>query len=80
MRSKIVHWESPPSSLDILDKELEAGRNLACLTLENLLNRAAPLRWADVMRNLLPETQAYIAAMRSYRDCDNPIWASSARA
>ena len=64
VRSRIVHWEAPPS-LDILDRELETGRNLACLTLATLLNRQEPLRWADVMRNLLSETQAYIARLRS---------------
>ena len=63
-RSRTVHWEAPPS-LDILDRELETGRNLACLTLAKLLNRQEPLRWADVMRNRLPETQAYIARLRS---------------
>ena len=63
-RSRIVHWEAPPS-LDILDRELETGRNLACLTLAKLLNRQEPLRWVDVMRNRLPETQAYIARLRS---------------
>ena len=66
-RSRIVHWKEPPS-LDILDRELEAGRELACLTLATLLNRQEPLRWADVMRNLLSETQAYIETMRSQRD------------
>ena len=66
-RNRIVHWEAPPS-LEILDRELEAGRNLACLTLASLLNRQEPLRWADVMRSLLPETQAYIKTMRSQRD------------
>ena len=66
-RSRIVHWKAPPS-LDILDRELEAGRDLACLTLATLLNRQEPLRWADVMRSLLPETQAYIKTMRSQLD------------
>ena len=66
-RSRIVHWKAPPS-LDILDRELEAGRDLACLTLATLLNRQEPLRWADVMRNLLPETQAYIETAKSQRD------------
>ncbi len=64
VRSGIVHWKRVPSP-DVLDKEFEAGRNLACLTLASLLNHDAPLRWADVMSSLLPETQAYIAAVRS---------------
>ena len=64
-RSRIVHWKKPAHSPDVLDIELEAGRNLACLTLASLLNRDAPLQWADVMKNLLPETQAYIETARS---------------
>ena len=64
-RSRIVHWKKAPPSRDVLDEELEAGRYLACcLTLGSLLNRQEPLRWADVMRNLLPETQAYIEMLR----------------
>ena len=66
-RSGIVHWKRSPSP-DVLDKELESGRNLACLTLASLLNRKAPLRWTDVMRSLLSETKAYIEAARSQRD------------
>ncbi len=61
MRSRIVHWKKPPHSLDALNKELEVGRSLACLTLSSLLTRNAPLRWEDVMKSLLPETQACIA-------------------
>ena len=68
VRSRIVHLEKEPPSLDVLDKSLDAGRNLACLTLASLFNRDAPLQWADVMRSLLPETQAYIAAAGRQRD------------
>ena len=64
VRSGIVHWKKSPSP-DVLDKQLESGRNLACLTLASLLNRKAPLRWTDVMRSLLAETKAYIEAARS---------------
>ena len=67
VRSRIVHGKEPPS-LDDLDKALEAGRDLACRTLESLLNRDAPLRWAEVMRSLLPETQAYIKTAKGQRD------------
>ena len=67
-RSSIVHWEKAPSSPDILGNELDAGRNIACLTLASLLNRQEPLRWANVMRNLLPETQAYIATAKSQQN------------
>ena len=67
-RSRIVHWERPLPSPDVLDKELEAGRNLACLTLASLLSRGAPLKWAHVMRSLLPDTQAYILTASSRQD------------
>ena len=67
-RSRIVHWKKPAHSPDVLDKALEAGRNLACLTLASLLNRTEPLRWAEVMKNLLPETQAYIKAAKGQQD------------
>ena len=67
-RSRIVHWKKPPPSPDVLDKELAAGRDLACRTLASLLDRGALLQWADVMDNLLPETQTYIAAARCQRD------------
>ena len=62
MRSGIVHSTNPPP-IDLPDKTLEAlqaGRNLACRTIESLLNRDAPLQWADVMKSLSSERQAYI--------------------
>ena len=68
LRSSIVHLRKPPPSPDVLNRELDAGCNLACLTLESLLNRDAPSLWADVMGSLLPETQSYIAGVRSHRD------------
>ena len=52
VRNRIVHGKTSPPSRDVLDQELETGRNLACLTLATLLNRDAPVKWADVMRNL----------------------------
>ena len=64
VRSRIVHWKKKPSR-DVLDNELESGRNLACHTLASLLNRDAPIRWANVMKGLLPETQAHIEATSS---------------
>ena len=67
VRNRIVHWNKSPPSRDVLDKELESGRDLACLTLAKLLNRDTPPQWAGVMRSLLPETQAYIAAASSQR-------------
>ena len=65
VRNRIVHLKKRSPSRDVLEKELEVGRNLACLTLAKLLIRNEPLRWAEVMKNLLPETQAYISAARS---------------
>ena len=68
LRSSIVHWKNAPRSRAVLDEELEVGRDLACLTLMSLLNRGEPPKWADVMRGLLPETQAHIKARRDQRD------------
>ena len=70
VRSGIVHSKNPPS-LDLPDKTLEAleaGRNLACRTLAILFNLDAPLQWADVMKSLLPETQAYIKKAKGQPD------------
>ena len=67
-RSRIVHWKKPAPAPDVVEEELEPGRNLACLTLSSLLSRGAPVKWADVMRNLLPETQAYIDSASSQWD------------
>ena len=67
-RSRIVHSKNAAYSRDVLGEELEAGRDLACLTLMSLLDRGEPPKWADVMRGLLPETQAHIKATRDQRD------------
>ena len=45
VRSRIEQWKAPPS-LDILDRELEAWCNLACLKLPSLHYRQEPLREA----------------------------------
>ena len=68
VRSRIVHSKKPTPAPDSLYKELEVGRDLACRTLANLLNRNAPVRWTDVMRNLRPETLAHIAVARCQKD------------
>ena len=68
VRSRIVHSKEPTTTPDSLYKELEAGRDLACRTLANLLNRNASVRWTDVMRNLQPETRAHIAVARCQKD------------
>ena len=61
-RSRIAHRKKPTPATKMLPIELEAGRDLAGHTLASLLSRDTPMRWADVMRRLRPETQAYIAA------------------
>ena len=68
LRSSIVHWKNVAYSRDVLGEELEAGRDLACLTLMSLLDRGEPPKWADVMRGLRPEKQAHIKATRDQRD------------
>ena len=68
VRSGIVHPTEPTPTTDVLELELQAGRDLACRTLVSLLNREAPVPWADVMRNLLPETHAHINASRHQND------------
>ncbi len=65
VRSNIVHSKksTPARDLlyrDLLYKELEDGRDLACRTLASLLKRDTPVQWADVMRCLQPETRTYI--------------------
>ena len=72
VRSRIVHWKKPMPAPDVLHIELEAGRNLACRTLASLLNRDAPVQWADVMSQLRPETRAYIATTSESGREDRP--------
>ena len=45
LRSSIVHWKNVAYSRDVLGEELEAGRDLACLTLMSLLDRGEPPKW-----------------------------------
>ena len=61
LRSNIVHSKMKLAPEEI-HAELERGRDLARRTLAALLKRNAPVRWADVLRNLAPETQDYIDA------------------
>ena len=65
VRSSIVHLRKQLPSPDVLETELEAGRDLACHTLASLLSRAERPKWAAVVRSLLPETRAHIEAVRS---------------
>ena len=62
LRSSIVHSKKPTPALDLLQKELKEGRDLACCTLASLFKRNTPVQWADVMSRLIPETRTYIAA------------------
>ena len=64
VRSSIVHPKKPTPAPDLLQKELEEGRDLACRTLASLLKRDTPVQWADVMGRLCPETRTYIEAKR----------------
>jgi hypothetical protein len=64
VRSSIVHSKKPTPTPDLLQKELEEGRDLACHTLASLLKLDTPVQWADVMCRLLPETRTYIEAKR----------------
>ena len=60
VRSDIVHWKKPTPEHDGLHAHLIAGRDLACRTLAALVNRNAPVNWADVMASLKPDARAYI--------------------
>ena len=62
VRSAIVHSKKSTPQRDVLEGELETGRDLACRTLAALLERNAAVQWADVRRSLKPETRAYIDA------------------
>lgn len=64
VRSSIVHSKKSTPARDLIQKELEEGRDLACRTLANLLKRDTPVQWTDVMSRLLPETQIYIEAAK----------------
>ena len=65
VRSSIVHLGKQLPSPDVLETELEEGRDLACHTLASLLSGAERPKWATVVRSLLPETRAHIKAVRS---------------
>ena len=62
VRSSIVHWKKPTLKHDVLEAELKAGSDLACRTLASLVKRNDPVRWADVLGSLKPETRAHIDA------------------
>ena len=64
VRSDIMHWKKPTPEYDGLHAHLISGRDLACRTLAALINRNAPVNWADVMASLKPDAWAYIDAQR----------------
>lgn len=66
-RSGIVHAKKAQSALEVLDAQLEAGRDLACISLMRLFDRSEPPAWADVAQALLPETRAHIDSVTSQR-------------
>ena len=64
VRSSIVHWKKMPPTRDVIEEALKVGRNIACRTLASLLSRDEALKWAVVVRGLLPETRKHIEAVR----------------
>lgn len=64
-RSRIMHMKQAPLPLEVLDAQLEAGRDLARMSLMRLLDRSEPPEWAAVKQELLAETEAHIEAVRS---------------
>jgi len=57
-RSGIMHMKKAAPSLEVLDAQLEAGRDLACMSLMRVLEGDEPPAWADVIQELLPGTRA----------------------
>ena len=60
VRSRIVHTEGPGSARDSLHGELEAGRDLACRSLRDLLKHDMPTDWAQVRPYLERDAEEYI--------------------
>ena len=67
VRSTIVHAEDPAPARDSLYGELEAGRDLACRSLGNLLERDLPVDWAKVRPHLEPEAEDHVERARHQR-------------
>ena len=60
VRSRIVHTEGPAPARDSLHGELEAGRDLACRSLRELLKCEMPLDWAQVRPYLERKAEEYV--------------------
>ena len=65
VRSKIVHTEGPAPERDSLHGELEAGRDLACRSLRDLLKCDMPVDWAQVRPYLEPKAEEYVESAKS---------------
>ena len=60
VRSRIVHTEGPVPARDSLHGELEAGRDLACRSLRDLLKCDMPVDWAQVRPYLERKAEEYV--------------------
>ena len=60
VRSRIVHTEGPAPERDAIHGELEAGRDLACRSLRDLLKCGMPVDWAQVRPYLEPKAEEYV--------------------
>ena len=60
VRSRIVHTEGPAPARDSLHGELEAGRDLACRSLRDLLKCDMPVDWAQVRPHLEDEAEEHL--------------------
>ena len=60
VRSRIVHTEGPAPGRDSLHGELEAGWDLACRSLRDLLKHDVPVDWAQVKTYLEREAEEYV--------------------
>ena len=60
VRSRIVHTKGPVPARDSLHGELEAGRDLACRSLRDLLKCDMPVDWAQVRPYLERKAEEYV--------------------
>ena len=67
VRSRIVHSNKSRPEHDVLERELEAGRDLACRTLASVLERDTPVQWGDAENRLHRDTRQYIEAATQQR-------------
>ena len=60
VRSRIVHTDGPAPARDSLHGELQAGRDLACRSLRDLLKCDMPVDWAQVRPYLERKADEYV--------------------